>query len=50
MEDPAEARRSARLMVPAQLARVLLTSVVLYAILQLLSELSYGLRFAFLGA
>ena len=49
MDDPAEARRSGRLMVPAQLTRALLMSVVLYPILGSLGELPYGLRFAFLA-
>lgn len=48
MEDRAEAQRVARLMVPAQLARAVAMSVVLYPILGALGELPYGLRFAFL--
>lgn len=49
MDDPAERRRSGRVMIPAQLARALLMSVVLYPLLGPLGDLSYGLRFAFLG-
>ncbi len=49
MEDPEEQRRSGRLMIPAQLARALLMSVVLYPVLDALGDLSYGLRFGFLA-
>jgi hypothetical protein len=49
MEDPEERSRSGRLMVPAQLVRALLMSVVLYPVLGALGDLSYGVRFAFLA-
>jgi hypothetical protein len=49
MEKTEEQRRSGRLMVPAQLTRALLMSVVLYPLLVPIGELPYGLRFAFLG-
>lgn len=48
MDDPDERRRSGRVMVPAQLVRALLMSVVLYPLLGPIGELSYGLRFAVL--
>lgn len=49
MEDPAEARRSGKLMVPAQLARAVPMSIVLYPVLGALGEMPYGVRFAFLA-
>lgn len=49
MSDPAEQRRTSRLMVPTQLARALLMSVVLYPLLEPIGQLPYGLRFAFLA-
>lgn len=49
MSDPAEQRRSGRLMVPAQLLRALLMSVVLYPLLDPIGRLPYGGRFAFLA-
>jgi hypothetical protein len=49
MEDPEERRRSGRLMVPAQLVRALLMSVVLFPVLGAIGDLSYGVRFAFLA-
>jgi hypothetical protein len=47
--DPAERRRQGRLMVPAQLVRALVMSVVLYPLLPALGDLAFGLRFAFLS-
>lgn len=49
MDDPSEKQRSGRLMLPAQLARAVLMSIVLYPILDTLGELSYSVRFAFLA-
>jgi hypothetical protein len=48
-DDAVERRRQARLMVLAQLVRALLMSVVLYPLLGPIGDLSFGLRFAFLG-
>ena len=44
MEDPAEQRRSGRLMVPAQLTRAVLMSVVLYPLLDPIGQLPSGVR------
>ena len=49
MDDLAERRRQGRVMVPAQLIRAVLMSVVLYPILGALGDLSFGMRFAFLS-
>ena len=49
MDDPEERRRQGRLMVPAQLVRAVLMSVVLYPLLGPLAELSFGVRFGVLA-
>ena len=49
VDEPAERGRQGRLMVPAQLARALLMSIVLYPLLGTLGDWSFGLRFAFLS-
>jgi hypothetical protein len=49
MEDPAEARRTARLMIPAQLLRAVLLSAVLYPLLDPIGDLSFGVRYAVLA-
>ncbi len=47
MAAPDESRRVMPLLVPSQILRGLLMSVVLYPILGALGDLSFGLRFAF---
>lgn len=49
MDDPEVKARAGRLMVPAQLARALPMSVVLYPVLGAIGDLPYGLRLAFLA-
>lgn len=49
MEDPAESSHVQKWFLPAQLLRGVLISIVLYPLLPALAELSFGLRFAFLG-
>lgn len=49
MSVEAENKHVAKWFLPAQLLRGLLMSVVLYPILGLLGDLSFGLRFAFLA-
>jgi hypothetical protein len=49
MEEPAERRRQGKLMIPAQLVRALLMSIVLYPLLGPLGDLSGGVRFAVLA-
>lgn len=49
MSDPQESSHVSRWFIPAQLVRGLLLSIVLYPILSLLGELSFGLRFLFLA-
>jgi len=48
-EDPAEKRRLGKVLIPTQVARGLLMSVVLYPVLGFMGGLSFGLQFAFLG-
>lgn len=48
MKDTKERARIAKLLIPSQLLRGILMSVVIYPILPYLSELSFGLRFLFL--
>ncbi|MFO7710214.1 MAG: hypothetical protein R6V53_00450 [Candidatus Woesearchaeota archaeon] len=50
MNDPEESRRIARLLVPSQVARGLLMSIVLYPILPYLLELSFLTRFIFISS
>ncbi len=47
MADPEESRRVMPLLVPSQVLRGMLMSVVLYPILGALADLTFGLRFAF---
>jgi hypothetical protein len=47
--EPAEQQRQGMVMWPAQLARAVLMSVVLYPILGSLADLSFGVRFGFLA-
>jgi hypothetical protein len=49
MSDKAEARRVGRWLIPAQLARAVGMSVVLYPVLGALGEMSFMMRFAFMG-
>ena len=49
MQDAQESRRVGLLLIPSQLARGLIMSVVLYPVLPYLHELSFGIRFAFLA-
>lgn len=48
-EDPQEKRRLGRVLIPTQVARGLLMSLVLYPVLGYLGGLPFGLQFAFLG-
>ena len=47
MKDPHESKHVQKFFIPAQLVRGLLMSVVLYPVLGLLGDLSFGLRFLF---
>lgn len=49
MTDAGERRRQMALLLPTQLARALLMSIVLYPVLGPLGDLSIGLQFAFLA-
>ena len=49
MEDENESTRIAKLLLPSQLIRGILLSVVLYPILPFLGELSFGMQFLFMG-
>ncbi len=49
MDDKNESNRIALLLIPSQFIRAILMSVVLYPILPYLGELSFGMRFLFLG-
>ena len=49
VSEEAERQRQGKLMVPAQLLRAVLMSVVLYPLLDALGELAYPARFAVLG-
>lgn len=49
MKDERESRRVGKLLIPSQVARGLIMSVVLLPILPYLHELSFGMRFAFLA-
>lgn len=49
MTDPAEKKRQGMLLIPAQVARGLLMSLVLYPVLGYLGEISFGLQFAFMA-
>lgn len=49
MSDPAEKRRQGKLLIPTQVARGLLMSLVLYPVLSPLGDLSFSLQFAFLA-
>lgn len=49
MSDPKEAKTVNKKIIPAQLVRALLMSVVLYPVIGFLGELSFGLRFLFMS-
>jgi hypothetical protein len=49
MSDPSEASNVNKKIIPVQLARALLMSVVLYPVLGVLGELPFGLKFLFFG-
>jgi hypothetical protein len=49
MEDPKQSLRIAKLLIPSQLLRGILMSVVLYPVLPFLFGLSFGMRFLFLA-
>ena len=49
MQEMRESSRIAKLLIPSQLARALLMSVVLYPILPFLEELSFTLQFLFMA-
>ena len=49
MSDPQEALSVNKKIIPVQLLRAVLMSIVLYPVLGTLSDLSFGLRFAFMG-
>jgi len=49
MSDPDESKHVQKLFIPAQLLRGLLMSIVLYPVLGLMGDLSFGLRFLFLA-
>ncbi len=49
MSDPHESKHVQKLFLPAQLLRGLLMSIVLYPVIGLLGDLSFGLRFLFLA-
>lgn len=49
VDDPAERRRQGKLILPAQLTRAVLLSVVLYPLLGPIGDLGFGVRFAFLA-
>jgi hypothetical protein len=48
VEEPPERIRQGKVMVPAQLARAVLMSIVLYPLLPAIGDLPFGTRFAFL--
>jgi len=50
MEDEKESRRIAKMLIPSQLIRAVLMSLVLYPILPFLSELSFAMQFVFMSS
>jgi len=50
LDDKKESTRIARLLIPSQLIRALLMSVVLYPILPFLTGLSFGMQFLFMSS
>jgi hypothetical protein len=50
MEDKNESLRVSKLMIPSQLIRALLMSVVLYPILPYLIQLPFGVQFMFMAS
>lgn len=50
MDNKEEGMRIARLMVPAQLVRAVLMSMVLYPVWPYLVTISFGMQFVFMGA
>ncbi len=49
MSDPSEALNVNKKIIPIQLVRAVLMSIVLYPVLGVLGDLSFGLRFLFFG-
>jgi len=49
MEDKNESSRVAKLLLPSQLVRGILMSLVLYPVLPFLGELSFGMKFLFMS-
>lgn len=49
MSDPQEVKTVNKKIIPVQLIRAILMSVVLYPVLGFLGDLSFGLRFLFMG-
>lgn len=49
MDDKEESWKITKLLVPSQLLRAILMSVVLYPVLPLLSDLSFPMQFLFMG-
>lgn len=49
MSDPQESLKVNKKIIPIQLIRSIFMSIVLYPVLENLGELSFGLRFAFMG-
>ena len=49
MSDPREALAVNKKIIPVQLLRAILMSVILYPVLGILGDLSFGLQFAFMG-
>lgn len=50
MDDKKESNRIAGLLIPSQLLRALLMSMVLYPVLPFLKELSFGVQFLFMSS
>jgi hypothetical protein len=50
MENQQESMRVAKLLIPSQLVRAILMSVVLYPVLPILMELSFGMQFLFMAS
>lgn len=50
MEDENESKRIAKLLLPSQLIRAVLMSVVLYPVLPFLRDMSFGLQFVFMAS
>lgn len=50
MEDEKESKRIAKLLIPSQLIRAVLMSLVLYPILPFLRDLTFGIQFIFMAS